>query len=69
VRNNLQPFFSKSYQQFYTMHIKEIITAEKEILGGLVVFNGTRVPVETLFDHLKASVALDDFTTIAKEQQ
>jgi uncharacterized protein (DUF433 family) len=36
------------------------------------VFFGTRVPVETLFDHLEAGVSLtaflEDFPTVTKEQ-
>lgn len=54
------------------MNIKEIINADKDILGGQAVFKGTRVPVETLFDHLEAGVSLDDFLddfpTVTKEQ-
>jgi uncharacterized protein (DUF433 family) len=54
------------------MDIREIITADKEILGGQPVFAGTRVPVESLFDHLEAGISLDefldDFPTVAREQ-
>lgn len=54
------------------MKIREIISADKEILGGQVVFTGTRVPVETLFDHLESGVPLDafldDFPSVTKEQ-
>lgn len=54
------------------MKIREIISADKDILGGQVVFTGTRVPVESLFDHLEAGVPLDefldDFPTVTKEQ-
>jgi len=34
------------------MDIRELITIDDEILGGQTVFKGTRVPVESLFDHL-----------------
>jgi uncharacterized protein (DUF433 family) len=37
------------------------ITIDPEILGGLPVFTGTRVPVQTLFDHLEAGDALEVF--------
>ena len=37
------------------------ITCDDEILGGATVFTGTRVPVKTLFDYLKANHPLDDF--------
>ena len=54
------------------MNIREIITIDKEILGGQTVFKGTRVPVESLFDHLEAGISLDvfleDFPTVSKEQ-
>ncbi len=54
------------------MDIRELITIDKEILGGQTVFKGTRVPVESLFDHLEAGVSLDafldDFPTVTKEQ-
>ena len=43
------------------MEIKELIMIDPEILGGQAVFTGTRVPVESLFDHLEAGVSLDDF--------
>jgi uncharacterized protein (DUF433 family) len=54
------------------MDIKEIITVDKDILGGQPVFSGTRVPVESLFDHLEEGVSLDefldDFPTVSKQQ-
>lgn len=54
------------------MHFNEIIHTDKDILGGQPVFLGTRVPVETLFDHLEAGVSLteflDDFPTVTKDQ-
>lgn len=54
------------------MNIKTLITIDSEILSGQPVFAGTRVPVETLFDHLEAGVSLndflDDFPTVSKEQ-
>ncbi len=54
------------------MEIKDIITIDPEILSGQPVFTGTRVPVETFFDHLEAGVALDefldDFPGVTKEQ-
>lgn len=43
------------------MDLKHLITIDNEILGGQPVFNGTRVPVESLFDHLEAGISLNDF--------
>lgn len=54
------------------MEVKDLIVIDPEILGGQPVFKGTRVPVETLFDHLEAGVSLEefleDFPSVAKEQ-
>ena len=54
------------------MDVHEIITIDNDILGAQPVFKGTRVPVESLFDHLQAGVPLDefldDFPTVSKEQ-
>ncbi|MFD2784560.1 DUF433 domain-containing protein [Hymenobacter rubripertinctus] len=54
------------------MDIKALITIDPDILGGQPVFAGTRVPVESLFDHLEAGVPLaeflDDFPTVSREQ-
>ncbi len=54
------------------MDIKTLISSDHEVLGGQPVFAGTRVPVESLFDHLEAGVSLDefldDFPTVTKEQ-
>jgi uncharacterized protein (DUF433 family) len=41
-------------------------------MGGTPVFAGTRVPVQTLLDYLKAGESIDDFLdgfpTVTKEQ-
>lgn len=54
------------------MNRKKIINRDPEILGGTPVFTGTRVPVESLIDHLKAGVSLDefldDFPSVRREQ-
>jgi uncharacterized protein (DUF433 family) len=51
--------------------IRDHINIDKEILSGNPVFKGTRVPVQTLFDHLEKGIALDeflsDFPTVSKE--
>ena len=50
----------------------KVINIDPEILGGTPVFNGTRVPIESLFDHLEGGVSLDefldDFPTVRREQ-
>ncbi len=48
-----------------------LITVSPEILSGMPVFTGTRVPVKTLFDHSEAGdsldVFLDDFPSVSRE--
>ena len=50
----------------------EVVTIDPEILGGTPVFAGTRVPIESLFDHLESGVTLgeflDDFPSVTREQ-
>jgi uncharacterized protein (DUF433 family) len=49
-----------------------VVSASPDIMGGTVVFAGTRVPVQTLFDYLKGGETidsfLDGFPTISREQ-
>ena len=55
-----------------TIELKGIVHSDPDILGGTPVFVGTRVPVESLFDHLKAGdsieVFLDGFPSVRREQ-
>jgi uncharacterized protein (DUF433 family) len=48
------------------------ISTSPEIMGGTPVFTNTRVPVQTLFDYLKAGESIDDFLdgfpTVTTEQ-
>jgi len=50
----------------------KVIHSDPEILGGLPVFVGTRVPVQNLIDCLEAGDSLDDFLdsfpTVTREQ-
>jgi len=41
--------------------LESVIHCDPEILGGTPVFVGTRVPVQSLFDHLEAGDSIDDF--------
>lgn len=38
-----------------------IISRAPDVMGGAAVFSGTRVPVQTLLDYLKAGESIDDF--------
>jgi uncharacterized protein (DUF433 family) len=52
--------------------VKSEIVVDPEILGGMPVFAGTRVPIHTLMDYLKAGDRIDDFVddfpTVTREQ-
>ena len=52
--------------------LSAIISADPEVQGGAPVFRGTRVPVQSLFDHLEAGESIDDFlcgfSTVKREQ-
>ena len=38
-----------------------VISKNRDILGGTPVFCGTRVPIRTLFDYLEGGETLEDF--------
>lgn len=55
------------------MHrVKDYINIDKEILSGNPVFKGSRVPIQSLFDHLEKGISIDefisDFPSVNKEQ-
>jgi uncharacterized protein (DUF433 family) len=54
------------------MDREEAISRDPEVLGGPAVCAGTRVPVQTLIDYLKAGDNLDDFLdgfpSVSREQ-
>jgi len=39
----------------------DLITVDRDILGGTPVFRGTRVPVKTLFEYLENNYSLEVF--------
>jgi len=49
-----------------------VIHSDFEVLGGTPVFVGTRVPVQTLVDHLEGGYSvdefLDNFPSVRREQ-
>jgi uncharacterized protein (DUF433 family) len=51
---------------------KDLITVSREVLGGTPVFAGTRVPVQTLIEYIKAGESieafLEGFPTVTREQ-
>jgi uncharacterized protein (DUF433 family) len=47
----------------YPSNVKKgsVFHSDPQILGGTPVFVGTRVPVQSLFDHLQAGDSIDEF--------
>jgi uncharacterized protein (DUF433 family) len=43
------------------MDTGDLITIDPEVLGGVPVFKGTRVPVRTLFEYLENNYSLEEF--------
>lgn len=56
----------------YTIKMAKVIDSNPEIMGGTVVFAGTRVPVQTLLDYIEDGETieefLDGFPSVKKEQ-
>jgi uncharacterized protein (DUF433 family) len=51
---------------------KQTVSVSPEVMGGTPVFVGTRVPVQTLIDYIKAGESiesfLEGFPSVKKEQ-
>ena len=54
------------------MRKEQVVSRNPKVMNGILVFAGTRVPVETLIQHLTAGDSinkfLDDFPTVSREQ-
>ena len=54
------------------MKKEQIVSRNPKVMNGVLVFAGTRVPVEILIQHLAAGDSLnqflDDFPTVSREQ-
>ena len=52
--------------------LRDIVEVSPDIMSGVPVFRGTRVPVQTLLDHLEAGDSLDrflaEFPTVQRDQ-
>jgi uncharacterized protein (DUF433 family) len=52
--------------------LDSLVSSNPEIMGGQLVFKGTRVSVESLFDYLESGQTLqeflDDFPSVSNEQ-
>jgi uncharacterized protein (DUF433 family) len=49
--------------------VQSSICVDPEILSGTPVFDGTRVPVQTLLDYLKVGDRVDDFLDDFSDRQ
>ena len=43
------------------MKTRSVVHSDSEILGGMPVLVGTRVPIQALIDYLEGGHSLDDF--------
>jgi uncharacterized protein (DUF433 family) len=63
------PFHHNTYM---SESVNQIIARDPDILGGIPVFAGTRVPFQNLIDCLEAGDSIDlflyDFPTVSREQ-
>ena len=54
------------------MKTEQIVSRNPKVMNGALVFAGTRVPAESLIQHLVAGDSLDkfldDFPTVSREQ-
>lgn len=54
------------------MHQPSVIQTDPDVLGGVPIFAGTRVPLRALIDYLEAGDSLneflDDFPSVTREQ-
>ena len=54
------------------LRLDQILWADPERMGGVPCFRGTRVPVQTLIDHIEGNATLeqflDGFPSVTREQ-
>jgi uncharacterized protein (DUF433 family) len=52
--------------------LSNVVHCDPDIMGGIPVFAGTRVPIKTLLDYLEAgdslNIFLDHFPSVSREQ-
>ena len=55
-----------------TVSLADVVETAPDVMSGVPVFRGTRVPVRALLDHLEAGDSLDkfllEFPTVQREQ-
>ncbi len=52
--------------------LQQFVEVNPNVLGGTPVFNGTRVPLKILFDHIENNLSIEEFLegfpTVTREQ-
>ncbi|AQG79551.1 DUF433 domain-containing protein [Spirosoma montaniterrae] len=52
--------------------LADVVSINPKVMGGTPVFAGTRVPIQSLFDHIELGITVDafleDFPSVSKEQ-
>ena len=43
------------------MQLSDVLSSDPDVVSGAVVFRGTRVPVEALFENLRGGMSLEEF--------
>jgi uncharacterized protein (DUF433 family) len=61
LANGISRYLSLNPPAPFIMRPEDVISSDPAVLGGIPVFRNTRVPVETLFDHLERGIPLDSF--------
>ena len=63
---------AREYRGKLTCMKQPIVSRSPEVMGGTAVFYGTRVPVQTLLDYIKAGDTIDnfleEFPSVTREQ-
>ncbi len=53
-------------------NVANVVHCDPDIMGGIPVFAGTRIPIKTLLDYLEAgdslNIFLDHFPSVSREQ-
>ena len=51
--------------------MEQVVVKDRDVLGGVAVFRGIRVPLQTLLDYLEGGQSLDafleDFPTVSRD--
>ena len=64
--------YSGRMTQEQKLQLEEVVWVDPDRMSGQPCFKGTRVPIQTLIDHIEGNSTLDDFLrgfpTVSREQ-